>query len=146
MTSIDANLLLYSFSEASPYHEKAREFITGLAELSEVAISELVLVEFYTLLRNPAVVTNPLGAPDAADVIQKYRRHPRWMLLGFDPDSVGLHAELWGLARRKNFGRREVYDARLALTLRRQGVTEFATANVKHFDNAGFLRVWNPLD
>jgi hypothetical protein len=31
----------------------------------------------------------------------------------------------------------------LALWLRRQGVTEFATANVKDFEGFGFDRVWN---
>jgi hypothetical protein len=32
------------------------------------------------------------------------------------------------------------------LTLRRQGVTDFATANVKDFKGFGFRRVWNPLE
>ena len=44
------------------------------------------------------------------------------------------------------FARRRVYDARLALSLRRQGVTEFATANVKDFEGFGLARVWNPLE
>lgn len=35
--------------------------------------------------------------------------------------------------------------ARLALTLRHHGVTEFVTANVKDFEGFGFTRVWNPL-
>ncbi|MFM8358316.1 MAG: hypothetical protein ACKOET_07130 [Verrucomicrobiota bacterium] len=29
--------------------------------------------------------------------------------------------------------------------LRHDGVTEFATANVKDFEGFGFERVWNPL-
>ena len=92
------------------------------------------------------MLTSPLGPSEAVDVIQKYRRHPRWMLLGFDHDTVELHEKLWELARRKKFGRRQIYDVRLALSLRRQGVTELATANVKHFSDAGFVRVWNPVD
>ena len=36
-------------------------------------------------------------------------------------------------------------DARLALTLRHHGVTEFATANLKDFEGFGFAKVWNPL-
>ena len=146
MTSVDANILLYSFSQASPYHAKALEFLERLTPLTEVAISELVLVELYTLLRNPTVVTKPLEPSEAVDVIQRYRSHPRWMVLGFDPDTLGLHDELWELARAEHFGRRRIYDVRLALSLRRQGVSKFATANVKHFDGMGFLQVWNPLD
>lgn len=146
MTSIDANILLYCFSRASPFHAKAREFIQGLARSDEIALSELALVEFYTLLRNPAVLEKPLGAPEAVGVIQSYRHHPTWMILGFDPDTVGLHDELWRLAAESGFARRRIYDARLALSLRRQGVTEFATANVSDFEGLGFLRVWNPVD
>ena len=86
------------------------------------------------------------GRFEAVAVVENYRRHPYWMLLGFDPDSVGLHDELWPLAAGKAFARRRIYDARLALSLRRQGVTEFATANVKDFQGFGFDRVWNPLE
>ena len=73
------------------------------------------------------------------------RRHPRWMLLGFDSDSPALHEDLWPLAARRGSARRRIYDARLALTLLRQGVTEFATANLKDFRSFGFDRVWNPV-
>ena len=146
MTSIDVNLLLYCYSEASPFHERARDFLEGLVLRSDVAVSEFVLVEFYTLLRNPAVLPRPLKAAEAMEVVQAYRRHPYWMLLGFDPDSVGLHEELWSIAAGKTFARRRIYEARLALSLRRQGVTEFATANVKDFECYDFVRVWNPLE
>ena len=40
---------------------------------------------------------------------------------------------------------RRIYDARLAQSLRRQGVTELATGNVKDFQDFGFARVWNPV-
>jgi hypothetical protein len=48
-------------------------------------------------------------------------------------------AELHALARRR------AYDWRAALSMLRQGVTEFATVNVKDFEGFGFARVWNPL-
>ena len=145
MTSLDSNLLLNCYSQASPFHAQALSFLEGLSARDDVTISELVLVEFYTLLRNPAVLVNPLEAAAAVDVVETYRRHPRWMLLGFDPDSPGLHDELWGLAAETSFARCRMYDARLALSLRRQGVTELATANVKDFQDFGFARVWNPV-
>ena len=145
LLAMDANLLLYAYSQASPWHAEARAFLEGVATREDVAISEMVLVEFYTLLRNPAVLVKPLGAAESVGVIQSYRQHPNWVLLGFDPDTVGLHDELWKLASGRRFGRRQIYDARLALALRRQGVSEFATANVKHFDGLGFQRVWNPV-
>jgi uncharacterized protein len=146
MMSLDANLLLYAYNADSPRHEPALMFLTELAAREDVAISELVLTEFYTLLRNPAVLATPLSAGEAVQVVQQYRRHPDWALLGFGPDSAGLHNELWTLAKRADFGRCRIYDARTALSLRRQGVLEFATANVRDYKGFGFKRVWNPLE
>jgi hypothetical protein len=53
--------------------------------------------------------------------------------------------EVWRLASQPGIGRRVVFDARLAFTLRHHGVTEFATRNHSHFAGFGFSRVWNPL-
>lgn len=44
-----------------------------------------------------------------------------------------------------DFAFRRLYDARSALTLTAQGVTEFATVNAKDYEGLGFRRVWNPL-
>ena len=145
MLSIDTNLLLYSYSEASPWHQAARQFIQSIATREDVALSEFILTEFYLLLRNAAVLTHPLTAPEAVGVIQKYRQHPRWKILGFPPTSRELHSELWKQAAAPDFARRRIYDTRTALSLRAFGVTEFATANEKDFQNFGFQKVWNPL-
>ena len=53
--------------------------------------------------------------------------------------------QVWPTATASSITCRRIYDARLALTLRQHGVTEFATANVKDFEGFGFARVWNPL-
>ena len=145
MLSIDANLLLYCFSEGSPQHSDAREFIEGASGREDVALSEFVLTEFYLLLRNPAVLAEPLSAPEAVAVVQSYRGHPRWKVLGFPPVSREIHAELWRHAATPGVARRRIYDMRTALCLRAFGVTEIATANVKDFEGLGFAKVWNPL-
>ena len=145
MLSIDANLLLYCFSEASPHHSSARHFIETTSARDDVALSEFILTEFYLLLRNPAVLAKPLSPPEAVSVIQSYRQHPRWKVLGFPPTSLELHTQLWKQAASPGFARRRIYDTRTALSLRAFGVTEFATANVKDFQDFGFGRVWNPL-
>ena len=145
MLSIDANLLLYSFSEASPRHGAARQFIESLSPREDVALSEFVLTEFYLLLRNPAVLVHPLTAPEAAGIIQSYRQHPRWKILGFPPTSRELHSELWQRAAVPSFARRRIYDTRTALSLRAFGITDFATANEKDFLEFGFEKVWNPV-
>lgn len=146
MLSMDTNLLLYAFNEASPWHKQAYRWMSSIQRDEGVAISEFILAEFYGLLRNPAVLKRPLGAAEAVEVIQAYRHHPRWRLLGFTPESRPLHDALWEKAADGMFGFRRVYDTRSALTMVVQGVTEFATANTRDFEGLGFRRVWSPLE
>ncbi len=49
------------------------------------------------------------------------------------------------MAGQPGFAMRRIIEARLALTLRHQGVDEFATSNAKDFRGFGFRRVGNPL-
>lgn len=145
MISVDANILLYSYCEASPFHSVAKNFIQSLANKEDVALSEFVLSEFYLHLRNPAVLDSPLTPLNAVEVIESFRQHPLWQVLGFPPHSQSLHKKLWKAAASQNFARRRIYDLRIALCLQAFGVTEFATANVKDFEDTGFSKVWNPL-
>ncbi len=145
MLSIDSNLLLYACNTASPWHAAASAWLNSIQRSEDVAISEFLLAEFYGLLRNPAVLKHPLDAAEAVEVIQAYRRHPRWRLLGFPVESRSLHDALWEKARENGFAFRRLYDARSALTMMAQGVTEFATVNVRDYEGLGFRRVWNPL-
>jgi predicted nucleic acid-binding protein len=146
MLSIDTNILFHAYSQDSPNHPRAFKWIVAQSAREDVSISEFILAEFYGLLRNPAVLKFPLKANEAADVIAAYRNHPRWQLLGFPMESRVMHDALWAKARSPGFAFRRIYDVRSALTLLAQGVTEFATANVKGFERLGFQRVFNPLD
>lgn len=145
MISIDTNLLLFSYCAGSPHHVAAQRFLGAMSQRDNVALSEFVLTELYLHLRNPAVLTHPLSPEDAVSVIQSYRKHPKWKILGFPPLSRDIHEELWKLAATPAFSRRRIHDLRIALSLQAFGVTEFATANVKDFEGCGFARVWNPL-
>ena len=145
MLSIDANILLYAINTASPWNESAYAWLTSIQREEDVAISEFVLAELYGLLRNPAVLKHPLPADEAVAVIQTYRSHPRWRLIGFPAESRPLHDALWQKARATAFAFRKLYDTRSALTMTVQGVAELATVNVKDFEGLGFRKVWNPI-
>ncbi len=146
MISFDTNLLLYSLNQDCAEYSDARAFFASLPAASgAVAICELVLVELYVLLRNPAVLNKPLDPAEAVVLIQTFRQHPAWVLIDYPGETSSVMDELWRLAAEPNIGRRIVFDARLALTLRHHGVTEFATRNAGHFTGFGFTRLWNPL-
>ena len=141
LTSIDTNLLLYSINADCPEFAAARGFVSDLADSTDVVIAEYVLVELYLLLRNPAVVREPLPAAEAVAVCQAFRRNPQWQLV----EAAHVMDEVWNHASKVGFARRCIVDARLALTLRRHGVTDFATRNTAHFQGYGFDRVWDPI-
>ena len=145
MLSIDTNILLHAISEDSPRHAAAYAWLTSIQHVEDVAISEFILAELYGLLRNPAVLKRPLPADEAVEVIQTYRSHPRWRLIGFPTESRPLHDALWQRARATAFAFRQLYDTRSALTMTAQGVTEFATVNVKDYEGLGFRKVWDPI-
>ena len=146
MISFDTNLLLYSLNQDCPEYEAAREFFASLPQLpGAVAICELVLVELYVLLRNPAVVKEPLDPVETVAIIQQFRHHPNWTQIDYSGGTTRVMDSVWHWASQPGLGRRVVFDARLALTLRHHGVTEFATRNEVHFGGFGFARVWNPL-
>ena len=143
MISIDTNILLSSYCENSLSHARAKAFLISLADREDVALSEFVLSELYLLLTNPAVLEEPLPPSEAVEVIQSYRLHPRWQIVGFPPRGRDSHAEIWKQAATLHFVRRRIYDVRTALCLQALGVKEFATANIKDFEGLGFNKVWN---
>jgi toxin-antitoxin system PIN domain toxin len=141
MLSLDTNILFAALESSAPHHGQARAFLESHRDNDSMIICELVLVELYLLLRNPAVVTSPLSASAAGRLIQSLRSNPRWRLV----ENAPVMDVAWNQACRDPFARRKLIDIRLALTLRHHGVTEFATVNGADFRGLGFHRVWNPL-
>jgi toxin-antitoxin system PIN domain toxin len=142
MISFDTNIIFAALESTAPGHSRAREFLGEHAHDERVALCELVLVEVYCLLRNPAVAKRPLSAEDAVSAIERLRHHRTWRTVDYVPD---IAKSVWTTASKSGFAFRKVYDARIAHTLRHHGITEFATRNVKDFEGFGFKRVWDPL-
>ena len=145
MLALDTNILFSAIEETSAQHAVAAVFVAGLRERDDVALSQFALLELYVLLRNPSVLAHPRSAAEATEMCLALRRHPRWQVLGFPVDSAAFHDAFWPKLATADFARRRVYDWRMALSLIRQGVDEFATVNTKDFQGFGFRRVWNPL-
>lgn len=143
MISIDTNILLYSLNPASVWNHSAVGFLQQFFGDAgkRIVLCDYVLMELYVLLRNPTVMSRPLTAKQARDLVTSYLDIPNVRRV----EHATVMDEVWKLAGSKDFARRRVFDARLALTLRHHGVTHFATTNVKDFQGWGFAKVWNPL-
>ncbi len=143
MQSADTHLLIHAADPDSPNHESARRFFATLSDTQdEFVLCELVLVELYMQLRNPAVFVAPYSARESAAYCQALKRNPSWRCVDYDPL---VSQKIWAWAADTKAGFRQIIDTRIALTLRHHGVTHFATANVKHFKDFGFVKVWNPM-
>ncbi len=140
MIAFDTNLLFPALEPSHSDHERSRSWLESLA--GEVALSELVLMEIYVLVRNGAVASRPLGAAEAVALVETLRTNPRWRLLDAPEGSMN---EIWKRAAEPGFGRRRIFDARLGVSLVSQGVEEFATRNVRDFEGVGFGRLFDPL-
>lgn len=141
MTCCDTNILFPALEASHKDHLTAREFLEDQVRNREFAVCELVLMEVYTLLRNPVTSAKPLSSAAAVRKVQNLRGNPNWAVLDY-PGT--LMDKIWHEAERSEAFRR-IYDVRLALTLRFHGVQRFGTANVKDFSGFGFDEVWNPL-
>lgn len=139
--SVDTNILLYALNADCPENAVARAVVEDLAASDDVVICDLVLVELYLLLRNPAVVTRPLDAPEARDACLIFRRHPTWRVA----ENAPIMDTVWPLTGASGFARRRIIDARLAHTALHHGVTEWITRNVDDFAGFGFEQVTNPF-
>jgi uncharacterized protein len=140
---IDTNIFLYSLNPSSQWHRASVQFLEQSFRDSalRVALTDYVLVELYTNLRNSAVMAQPLTAEAARNLVTSYWKIPNVMRI----ENANVMDQVWAMAGSTDFARRRIFDARLALTLRSGGVTGFATANTKDFEGFGFEKVWNPL-
>ena len=139
----DTNLFIHAADPDSAFHDAAKGFFeSACSESEEFVVCELVLVEVYILLRNPAVFKKPYSATEASGYRRALKSNPAWRCIDYDP---AISVKLWDYVSKSNAGYRHIIDARLALTLRQHGVDSFATMNPKHFADFGFKKVWNPL-
>ena len=143
MLAADTNLFVHAADPDSPLHAKARNFFKALVHADEeFVLCELVLVELYMLLRNPAVFAKPYTPSESAGYCRALRQNPSWRCIDYDP---AVSKQLWDYATLTKAGYRHIIDARLAFTLQHHGVDRFATVNQKDFKGFGFREVWNPL-
>ena len=141
MISFDTNILFAALESSASRHLPARELLEQHRDREDVVLCELMLLELFTLLRNPKICRKPMTGPQAAEAIQSLRHHPSWRVVDYAPS---IAAEVWARAAQTP-ARLSIYVIRLALTLRHNNVTDFATRNVKDFQGFGFKKLWDPL-
>ncbi|OHD80986.1 MAG: hypothetical protein A3J97_07360 [Spirochaetes bacterium RIFOXYC1_FULL_54_7] len=143
MESLDTNILLYAINKDCPEHKTYADLVQhALGEPESWIIADQVWFELYRLLRNPAVLPNPLGAPDAAAAVSWYRNKSGWLHCAWETGMIG---QLEGFWKDASFPARRSFDLVLAVTLKNNGVKEFHTRNTKDFEAFGFFTLVDPV-
>ena len=144
MKSLDTNILLYALNADCVEHERARTLIeSALHESDRWIVADQVYFELYRLLRNPAVLSAPLSASDAAQTIEWYRSRSGRLHCAYDPGLMPRVASAWAA---ESFAACATFDFVLAVTLAANGVREFHTRNTDDFGPFGLFTVRNPID
>jgi toxin-antitoxin system PIN domain toxin len=140
--SFDANLLLYASNESSEFHNRAKEFLMGRQEDSDIlCLTWPVLMAYQRIATHPSIFSKPMSAAMAWENVQRLLKLPRARIIqetgsfALDYAEVAKSAGIYGNL---------VPDAHIATILRQHGVRRFYTADTD-FKKFGFLEVVNPL-
>ena len=90
---VDANILLYSVDESSPFHQAASEWITAALNGSRrVGLPWISLVAFVRIATNPRASSNPLSAAQAWSYVEDWLEAPAaWI-----PQAGPSHRQILG--------------------------------------------------
>ena len=143
LSSLDTNILLYAANRDCPEHTQCHTLLReAMKDAENWVIADQVLFELYRALRNTHILSIPLSSAEAAAHIGILREKIGFMHCWYDGD---CWQEIISKLEEQEFPHQRAYDAVLAATLLRHGVTAFYTRNTKDFRHAGFERLIDPL-
>jgi toxin-antitoxin system PIN domain toxin len=140
--SLDTNILIYASDEASPYHEKARKFLEGRAENSDLlCLTWPVLIGYQRIATHSSIFKSPLSPDEAWGNVLSLLQLPRVRIIRESEDFAHDYAEVMSkLLVKGNL----VPDAHLATILRQHGVRRIYTVDTD-FRKFDFLEAINPF-
>jgi toxin-antitoxin system PIN domain toxin len=142
MIVVDANLLLYAYSESSPHHQKARAWLEKvLSGLETVGLPWQTLAAFVRIATDPRIPGYRRSAEEVIRTVHDWLEQPVVRLLVPSERTVAIFWEMVLLGQASG---PLVTDAELAaLTLEYGGVLHTADRDFARFPG---LRWVNPLE
>jgi len=142
MVAVDTNILVYAHRGDSPWHARADEVVTGLAEGGSAwAIPWPCIYEFYAIVTHPKIYNPPTPPEDAMAQIACWLESPTLVLLH---EGDGFWETLQGLLHDSAVQGGAVHDARIAALCVRHGVKRLFSAD-RDFSRFPELATENPL-
>jgi toxin-antitoxin system PIN domain toxin len=137
----DANLLLYAYDAASPFHSKAAAWWSGCLSRSEpVGLCVPVLFAFIRIGTSNRAFAEPMTVDEEASHVEEWMNQPVSQILESDIEDIRKAFEF---LRGASVGGNLTSDAQLAaLSLRYRGVVHSADSDFARFLD---VRWHNPL-
>ncbi|MCY3623485.1 MAG: PIN domain-containing protein [Gammaproteobacteria bacterium] len=142
MIAIDTNLLVYAHRPEMPFHERAREVLSGAVGGAEpVSVPWPCVHEFLAIVSNPRIFRDATPVSAALDAVGRLLDS---LDGGFLAEGEGYLAALERIARPALLQGAVVHDARIAALCLYHGVRVLWSAD-RDFSRFPDLAVANPL-
>lgn len=142
MEGIDTNILLYAYDSSSPFHREAGALIEDLCTRGSVAITQLSLLEFYSVITDSRKIGAPLSPQEATGIVGDIFSAEEFVVL-YGNEAVDRFSVQYASAR--NLTRFHIYDVYIAGTFEFHGVRKVYTANISDFKKFDFIEAVNPF-
>jgi toxin-antitoxin system PIN domain toxin len=142
MIAVDTNILVYAHRLDSPWHQAARESVSGLAEgRGQWAIPWPSVHEFFAIVTHAKIFATPTPLAIALDQVEAWLESPKLVLLS---ETAGYWERLSTVVSNARVQGGQVHDARIAALCLHHGVQTLWSAD-RDFSRYRDLRVLNPL-
>jgi toxin-antitoxin system PIN domain toxin len=142
LIAVDTNILVYAVRQETPYHDRALNLMTSLAENGDPwAIPWPCLYEFLRVVTHPKVFAPPSTTEIALESIERFRESPSLVMLGDGPAHL---RHMLQIIRASAAMGNLVHDAHIAALCQEHGVSELYTMD-RDFSRFPGLRVVHPF-
>ena len=142
MVGIDTNILLYAYDKGSPLHGESKALIRSMLGKDGIAISNLSLLEFFSVSTDGRKMTSPLSAEEAFAVLEKILNAEEFYVCY---ESAGVMSKAFHCAAELNILRYGINDVYIAMSLAEKGFNTILTRNTKDFKKFDFIKAINPF-
>ena len=139
---IDSNILIYAFNVRSQFNAKAEAVLEDLIRADGFAITDISLIEFYQIITNDKVVSDPISPDKSYEIIKNILLNKKIEVLETNIDILEVTFES---AANHNVRKYEIYDHLIANLCKHNNIKKFITANDKDFKKYDFFDVINPF-
>ena len=139
MIALDTNVMLYALVSSFPLHDRTATWLRN--QEAPLVTTHTNVAEVLRLTTHAKVFPNPLALGAAVNLVNEF-------LSAFDMEVVGDEDTWWKRLAHEGFPAptirgNEVFDARIALSLRYHGVTRICTLD-SDFRKFDFLEIIEP--